>query len=126
MPLIQSGVWDMFNESIKPEIKGCESCFGVLGDPVLDIITHWDVCPLTRLGVVGLSLCLGQSFTPSRRPDSAAVPRLEIWLWVNTQWYHIGVGAPPVLVNFGGDWDVHWGYGILTHGHMFWMVRSAK
>ena len=24
------------------------------------------------------------------------------------QWYHFGVGAPPVLVNFSGDWEVHW------------------
>ena len=29
---------------------------------------------------------------------------------------HFGVGA-PILVYFSGDWDVHWGYGILTHGH---------
>ena len=34
------------------------------------------------------------------------------------QWYHFGVGAPPMLVYFSGDWDVHWGYGLLTHGHM--------
>ena len=27
---------------------------------------------------------------------------------------HFGVGA----VYFGGDWDVHWGYGILTHGQL--------
>ena len=29
------------------------------------------------------------------------------------QWYHFGVGAPPILVFFffgGGDWDVHWRY----------------
>ena len=29
------------------------------------------------------------------------------------QWYHFGVGAPPSLVyfsgDFSGDWDVHWG-----------------
>ena len=25
------------------------------------------------------------------------------------QWYHFGVRAPPVLVYFSGDWDVHWG-----------------
>ena len=34
------------------------------------------------------------------------------------QWYHVGVGAlgaPPILVYFSGDWDVH---GVLTHGHM--------
>ena len=29
---------------------------------------------------------------------------------VKTNWYHFGVGAPPSLVYFGGDWDVHWGY----------------
>ena len=34
------------------------------------------------------------------------------------QWYHFGAGAPPILVYFSGDWDVHWGYGILTHGHI--------
>ena len=34
------------------------------------------------------------------------------------QWYHFGVGAPPILVYFSGDSDVHWGYGILTHGHL--------
>ena len=22
---------------------------------------------------------------------------------------HFGVGAPPILVDFSGDWDVHWG-----------------
>ena len=32
---------------------------------------------------------------------------------------HFGVGAPPILVYFSGDWDVHWGYGILTHGHIY-------
>ena len=30
---------------------------------------------------------------------------------------HFGVGAPPILVYSSGDWDVHWGYGLLTHGH---------
>ena len=25
------------------------------------------------------------------------------------QWYHFGIGARPILVNFSGDWDVHWG-----------------
>ena len=34
------------------------------------------------------------------------------------QWYHFEVGAPPIVVYFSGDWDVHWGYGILTHGHI--------
>ena len=34
------------------------------------------------------------------------------------QWYQFGVGTPPISVYFSGDWDVHWGYGLLTHGHM--------
>ena len=32
--------------------------------------------------------------------------------------YHFGVGAPPIFVYFCVDWDVHWGYRILTHGHV--------
>ena len=40
-----------------------------------------------------------------------------IWLWLPKPfWYHFGIGA-PILVDFSGDWDVHWGYGLLTHGH---------
>ena len=38
---------------------------------------------------------------------------------VQNQWYHFGRGAPPILVYFGGDWDVYWGYGLLTHGHIY-------
>ena len=25
------------------------------------------------------------------------------------------LGAPPILGYFSGDWDVHWGHGMLTH-----------
>ena len=38
--------------------------------------------------------------------------------------YHFGVGASLILVYFSGDWDVHWGYGILTHGHIGFRVRQ--
>ena len=34
-------------------------------------------------------------------------------LWVKTN--VSGVGAPPILVYCSGDWDVHWGCGILNH-----------
>ena len=34
------------------------------------------------------------------------------------QWYHFGVGAPPILVHFSGDGDVHWRYRVLTLAHM--------
>ena len=35
----------------------------------------------------------------------------------------LGLGAPSILVYVSGDWDVHWGYGLLTYGHM---SRGAK
>ena len=34
------------------------------------------------------------------------------------QWCHFGVGAPPILVYFSGDWDVHQGTGVLTHSQV--------
>ena len=34
------------------------------------------------------------------------------------QWYHFGVGAPPILVYFSRDCVVHREYEILTHGHL--------
>ena len=40
------------------------------------------------------------------------------------QWYHFGVGAPPILDYFSGDWDVRWGYGVLTHGHTYIFIVS--
>ena len=43
------------------------------------------------------------------------------------QWYHFGVGAPPMLVYFSGDWDVHWGtIWILTHGHPSWAQAAPS
>ena len=33
----------------------------------------------------------------------------------------LGVGAPPILAYFSGDRDVHWGHGILTHRHIFFI-----
>ena len=40
---------------------------------------------------------------------------VSIWLWVKTNGTILGVGAPPVLVYFGGDWDVHSGYDLNFH-----------
>ena len=52
---------------------------------------------------------------PAKARKLFALPRFfgrensgSIWVWV----------APPILVYFSGDWDVHWGYALLTHGHM--------
>ena len=39
------------------------------------------------------------------------------------QWYHFKVGAPPILVYFSGNWDVHWGYDLDFDpwpGHFVW------
>ena len=44
---------------------------------------------------------------------------LNMWLWLSKPMgFYFGVGAPPILVYFSGDWDVHWGYGLLTHGNV--------
>ena len=57
---------------------------------------------------------------PGRDKCACLTPlALNFYLAVDqNQWYHFGVGAPPILVYFSGDWDVHWGYMILTHGHL--------
>ena len=37
--------------------------------------------------------------------------RFEIPFWLGL------VNSPPIFrAYFSGDWDVHWGYGVLTHG----------
>ena len=38
-----------------------------------------------------------------------------MWLWIKTNGT---MGAPPILLYFSGNWDVHCGYGILTHGRV--------
>ena len=42
------------------------------------------------------------------------------------QWRRFGVGAPPILVYFSGVWDVHWRYGILTHGHVMRILKIQQ
>ena len=61
------------------------------------------------------------------RPEPAPGTGLPVWPWfkVQNQWYHFGIGAPPILVYFSGDWDVHWGYGVLTHGRVVFGLHNA-
>ena len=41
-----------------------------------------------------------------------------IWLWVKTNGIPFwGRCTTHFRTYFSGDWNVHWGYGILTHGH---------
>ena len=35
------------------------------------------------------------------------------------QWYNFGVGAPPILVYFSGDWEVHWGGARKTGSYIY-------
>ena len=61
----------------------------------------------------------------ARQPQGFATRRGIDWTRLSSnlavgqnQWYHFGIGAQPIFVYFSGDWDAHWGYGILTHGHL--------
>ena len=58
---------------------------------------------------------------PRLRGPKLVVPYLT-WLWAKTVLgFHFGVGefTTHFRTYFSGDWDVHWGYGFLTHDHMF-------
>ena len=38
---------------------------------------------------------------------------------VGIPFWGVAVNSPPIFrASFSGDWDVHWGYGILTHGQI--------
>ena len=43
---------------------------------------------------------------------------MAIWLWVKTNgipFWLVGEFTTYFRTYLSGDWDVHWGYGILTH-----------
>ena len=45
-----------------------------------------------------------------------------MWLWLSKPMgphFRVGEITTHFRTYFSGDWDVHWGYGILTHGHVF-------
>ena len=43
----------------------------------------------------------------------------HIWLCVKTNGIILGRCTTHFRTYFSRDWDVSWGYGVLTHGHMF-------
>ena len=55
----------------------------------------------------------GQLLMRAFRPDCQTLLAVG-----QNQWYHFGIGALPILVYSSGDWDVHWRYAVLTHGHL--------
>ena len=62
-----------------------------------------------------------KSQTFSRGAESNPVFPVELrGLWVKTVLVPFwGRCTTHFSRDFSGDWDVHWGYGILTHGHVF-------
>ena len=51
----------------------------------------------------------------------------SMWLWVKTNATILGFSVHrPFLVYCSGDWDVHWGDGILTHGHVFFQPKFGR
>ena len=54
-----------------------------------------------------------------RRAGVRSPRRVWPW-WSKPMVSHFGVGVFTTHFRpyFSGDWDVHWGYGLLTHGHM--------
>ena len=85
--------------------------------PVAFILHPREKVPTPKQGTQGKSQAseLGQAIFKSQKHFINLAGHLAVG---QNQWYHFGVGAPPILVYFSGDWDVHWGYGRLTHGHL--------
>ena len=75
------------------------------------VLTHSHVCEILYGPIL---VCL--------RPPPGHGQKCALLFWQlavgQHQWYHFWVGSPPILVYCSGDWDVHWGYGILTHGQL--------
>ena len=44
---------------------------------------------------------------------------------VQNQWYHFGDFRCTIVVYFRGDWDVHGGYGSLTHAQLISANRPS-
>ena len=44
-----------------------------------------------------------------KKTKGLLILRLPYMAVCQNEWYHFGVGAPPIVVFFSGDWDVHWG-----------------
>ena len=61
---------------------------------------------------------LNAAFPQSKASKTGGDPVESNMAVVQSEWFHFGIGAPPILVYFSGDWDVHWGYGVLTHDHI--------
>ena len=54
--------------------------------------------------------------------------RIEIWLWVKTNGYHVAVGAPPILepILVVGLGPVHWGCGLAFDPWKYILVWQTR
>ena len=74
---------------------------------------------LARRGPAGLLPAAG--LRAVKREQARGGADLQIHMAVGqNQRYHFGVGefTTHVRTHFSGDWDVHWGHGLLTRGHV--------
>ena len=63
--------------------------------------------PTIDVSVVDLTVELETRLQPAVRCGCGSKPMVPFWGRCTTH-----------LVYFSGDWDVHWGYGLWTHGHV--------
>ena len=80
------------NETTR-KIYGFAPCFHLPGQP-----TFWGFCLFLTHSHMGV----------------------DQWLWVKIDGipFYFEVGTTHFRTEFSGDWDVHWGYGILTHSYI--------
>ena len=90
----------------------------------LTFLEHWNLRGPEKIEISKGTSMQGLPLRPQAYGSGApGNPKLgqKVAAWAvgcgQNQWYHFGVGAPPILVYFSWDWDVHWGHGLLTHGH---------
>ena len=87
-----------------------------------------DFVPLLRFELQSFSeeLCSAEADKTHTTPHCSShlkAIRHEMAVGQN-QWYHVGVGAPPILGFFSGDWDVHWGTGFWPMAKSFCKVPA--
>ena len=102
-----------------------QPCFALTAFCRFDAFSAWLPAQVSYLSCVNLRLELEPANFPqsggqhsSRRTWGPYSPSCHAWLWVNTNGTIWGRCTTQFRTYFSGDWDVHWGYGILTHGHM--------
>ena len=75
-----------------------------------------DVIDISR-GTVKVRYVDGSSAASRAQCQPLRGDQLDVWLWVKTNLVPFWGGCTTHFrTYFSGDWDVHWGHGILSHG----------